>query len=137
MNLIGKKISAFILSCIVLFSSMSFVIDEHFCGDQVMDVSYFGNADDCGMEKVDTNSNVSILKGNNCCKDEVTRFESSLYSIEKPLSIHNLASQHLFFNTHHNNGFNRIKTLRIEYYKDFSPPDISQDFQILHQTFLI
>ena len=137
MNLIGKKISAFILSCIVLFSSMSFAIDEHFCGDQVMDVSYFGNADDCGMEEVDTNSNITILKANNCCKDEITHFESSLYSSEKPISIHNLASQYLFSNTHFNNGFNRIKTLRIQYYKDFSPPDIRQDFQVLHQTFLI
>ena len=137
MKSIGKKISAFLLSCIVLFSSMSFAIDEHFCGGQVMDVSYFGNADNCGMEELDTNSDVPILKGYNCCKDEITHFESSIYSIEKPISIHNIASQYLFFNPHYINGFNKIKALRIEYFKDFSPPDISQDIQILHQTFLI
>ena len=137
MNLIVKKISAYLLSCIVLFSSMSFAVDEHFCGDQVMDVSYFGNSDDCGMEEVDTNSNITILKANNCCKDEITHFESSLYSSEKPISIHNLASQYLFSNTHYNYSFNRIKTSRIQYYNDFSPPDIRQDFQVLHQTFLI
>ena len=137
MKSIGKKIYAFLMSCIVMFSSMSFAIDEHFCGDQVIDVSYFGNADNCGMEELGANSNVPILKGYNCCKDEITRFESSLYSIEKPISIHSLASQYLFFNPHYINGFNKIKTLRIEYFKNFSPPDICQDIQILHQTFLI
>ena len=87
MKSIGKKIYAFLMSCIVLFSSMSFAIDEHFCGDQVIDVSYFGNADNCGMEELGANSNVPILKGYNCCKYEITRFESSLYSLEKPISI--------------------------------------------------
>ena len=53
MEKIIKKITASILSFIVLFSSMSFAIDEHICGDQVMDVSYFGDADNCGMDEID------------------------------------------------------------------------------------
>ena len=49
MNTIVKKISTTLLSFIVLFSSMSFAIDEHYCGNNLMDVSYFGDADNCGF----------------------------------------------------------------------------------------
>ena len=137
MNLIGKKISAYLLSCIVLFSSMSFAIDEHFCGDQVMDVSYFGNADKCGMEEVKINSNNSVLKGNNCCLDQITLFQSSLFNVEKPTNLHNLELQFLSWNSSLYVGFHRITSIKLEYYKDFSPPDINNDFQVLHQVFLI
>ena len=137
MEKIIKKITASILSFIVLFSSMSFAIDEHICGDQVMDVSYFGNADNCGMEEVKINSNNSVLKGNNCCLDQITLFQSSLFNIEKPTNLHNLELQFLSWNSSLYVGFHIITSFKLEYYKDFSPPDINNDFQVLHQVFLI
>ena len=137
MEIIIKKIIASILSFIVLFSSMSFAIDEHICGDQVMDVSYFGNADNCGMEEVKINSNNSVLKGNNCCLDQITLFQSSIFNIENPTSLHNLEFQFLPWNSDLYVGFQVINSFKQEYYKDFSPPDINIDFQVLHQVFLI
>ena len=137
MEIIIKKIIASILSFIVLFSSMSFAIDEHICGDQVMDVSYFGNADNCGMEEVKINSNNSVLKGDNCCLDQITLFQSSIFNIENSTSLHNLEFQFLPWNLGLYVGFQVINSFKLEYYKDFSPPDINIDFQVLHQVFLI
>lgn len=44
------KISSFLLVLIVLFSTFSFTIEKHYCGDFLVDVSFTGKADGCGME---------------------------------------------------------------------------------------
>ncbi len=137
MNTIRKKISAFLLSCIVLFSSMSFTIDEHLCGNIVIDVSYFGNANDCGSDKFSNTSNITEVKRSNCCTDEIIHFESSLFNIENLVKPPNLEHQVLFFNACSYVSLLRVNSFKIQYYPDFPPPDISKDFQVLHQTFLI
>ncbi|MGB1170321.1 MAG: HYC_CC_PP family protein [Flavobacteriaceae bacterium] len=130
-----KNISVSILSFIVLFSSMSFTIDEHFCGDEVIDVSYFGNAENCGMEKVSSNSSIPSLNRDHCCKDETTFFEPFLFNTEKSLSLYEIEPNTLFLHTHFH--FHNTTSLKIEYFNDFSPPDIIKDIRVLHQNFLI
>ena len=137
MEKIIKKITASILSFIVLFSSMSFAIDEHICGDQVMDVSYFGDADNCGMDEIDMSSNISVFKKNNCCKDQITLLQSSIFNKEKFINLQHVDAEVLFFKANSYLGAYKDIAIEIEYYTDFSPPDIAQDFQVLHQVFLI
>ena len=137
MNTIVKKISTTLLSFIVLFSSMSFAIDEHYCGNNLMDVSYFGDADNCGSEEVTMNSSSSTVKQNNCCKNETTLLESSIFNKDKFINLQHVDVEILLFKTNsYLVNFNYTAT-EIEYYSDFSPPDIAQDIQVLHQTFLI
>ena len=135
MNSLGKNISAFLLSCLVLLSSMSIAIDQHFCGDEVIDVSYFGKANHCGMEEVSSNSSIPSLKRDHCCKDEITFFESFLYNTEKSLSLYDSEPNTLFLHTHFN--FHNTTSLKIECFNDFSPPDINKDIRVLYQNFLI
>jgi len=137
MKLIIRNISATILSFIVMFSSMSFTIDEHFCGSRLMDVSYFGDADNCGMDEIDMSSNISVFKKNNCCKDQITLLQSSIFNKEKFINLQHLDAEVLFFKANSYLGAYKDIAIEIEYYTDFSPPDIAQDFQVLHQVFLI
>mgnify|MGYP006073970609 FL=1 len=137
MNTIVKKISTTLLSFIVLFSSMSFAIDEHYCGNNLMDVSYFGDADNCGSEEVTMNSSSSSVKQNNCCKDETTLLESSIFNKEKFINLQHVDAEVLFFKANSYLGTYKDIAIEIEYYTDFSPPDIAQDIQVLHQAFLI
>ena len=137
MNIIVKKISTTLLSFIVLFSSMSFAIDEHYCGNNLMDVSYFGDADNCGSEEVTMNSSSSSVKQNNCCKDETTLLESSIFNKEKFINLQHIDAEVLFFKANSYLGTYKDIAIEIEYYTDFSPPDIAQDIQVLHQAFLI
>lgn len=137
MNTIVKKISTTLLSFIVLFSSMSFAIDEHYCGNNLMDVSYFGDADNCGSEEVTMNSSSSSVKQNNCCKDETTLLESSIFNKEKFINLQHVDAEVLFFKANSYLGTYKDIAIEIEYYTNFSPPDIAQDIQVLHQAFLI
>lgn len=137
MNVIVRKISTTLLSFIVLFSSMSFAIDEHYCGTNLMDVSYFGDADNCGSEEVPVNSSTYSVKQNNCCKDEITLLESSIFNKEKFINLQHVDAEALFLKANSYLGAYKDIAIEIEYYTDFSPPDIAQDFQVLHQVFLI
>ena len=129
MNAIVKKISITLLSFMVLFSSMSFAIEKHYCGDMLMDVSYFGSADNCGVEEVIVNSSISVLKKNNCCKDQATLLEI--------INLQNVDAEVLFFKEYLNLAIHKNFSLELKYYTNFFPPDLEKDIQVLHQAFLI
>ena len=137
MKLIIRNISATILSFIVMFSSMSFTIDEHFCGSRLMDVSYFGDADNCGMDEIDMSSNISVFKKNNCCKDQITLLQSSIFNKEKLINLQNTDIETSLPEASCYSVFYKNSSLKLKYYKDFSTPDIAKDIRVLHQTFLI
>jgi hypothetical protein len=128
------KIASFSLAFIVLFSTFSFTVDKHYCGGFLVDISFTGETEGCGM-KMDK---ASATKMKNCCKDEVQKFEGQdelqtnkvqnfTFENQQFLSAFVVSYKDLFVENKSENNF----------YKDFSPPDIPKDYQILHQTFLI
>lgn len=67
----SHKILAILMSFVVLFSTTSFAITKHYCGDTLIDTAVFNKAETCGME-MDLDSTVegcSVIK-ENCCNDE-------------------------------------------------------------------
>jgi hypothetical protein len=71
MQQVFHKIVSVLMSFVVLFSTMSFTIDMHYCGDTLMDTAIFHKAKTCGMEiqKTATSSDCSKAK-KDCCKEE-------------------------------------------------------------------
>lgn len=64
------KIISFSMALVVLFSTMSFTVDMHYCGDSLMDTAIFHKVETCGMEMDNPgNESCSIVK-KDCCKDE-------------------------------------------------------------------
>lgn len=65
------KIMASTMALVVLFSTLSFTVGMHYCGDVLVDTSMFHTAETCGMEmeKTVTTSECSNTK-KNCCSDE-------------------------------------------------------------------
>ena len=59
------------MSLVVLFSTMSFTIDMHYCGDTLVETAFFHKAKGCGMEMEDStaNSDCSATK-KGCCSEE-------------------------------------------------------------------
>ena len=80
-NQVFHKITSMLMAFVVLFSTMSFTIDMHYCGDTLVDTSVFGKAHSCGMEmkKTDSTSDRSIAK-KNCCDQHYQRQKKVLLS---------------------------------------------------------
>lgn len=129
-----NKIASFALALLVLLSTFSFTVDKHYCGDFLVDVSFTGETEGCGM-KMDKTSATKMKK---CCKDEVQEIEGQDELQTNKVDNITFENQQFLavFLTSYNDLFIENES-NATFYKDFSPPDISKDYQILHQSFLI
>ena len=132
------KISAILMAFVVLFSTMSFTISEHYCGDYLVDSALFSKAESCGMElqKPSPTDDCNINK-DNCCSDVVKQFEgqTNLKTDFAKLTF----EQQVFVTAFIYSYVNLFEGLdkNIVPFKDYSPPFIVRDVQTLDQVFLI
>ncbi|MEN3322217.1 hypothetical protein VP395_00630 [Mariniflexile soesokkakense] len=126
------------MAFVVLFSTMSFTIDLHYCGDTLVDTSIFGEADSCGMDmqKSDTSSECSIAK-KNCCTDEqitVSGQDELKISFDK-LTLDQQVFVASFFHTYINlfEGLNDNVTS----YVDYVSPLVIRQLYKLDESYLI
>jgi hypothetical protein len=69
------KITSIFLALIVLFSSFSYTVNKHVCGDRVIDTTLFVSPDSCGMEmgvcdnKTQFSKNELSISEEDCCQN--------------------------------------------------------------------
>jgi len=122
-----------LMAYLVLFSTLSFTIESHYCGSRLVDTAIFTQAKSCGMEM---SSNTTNTKG--CCKHEV-----EVVSGQDELKINafddlNLNHQ-LFIYSYTYAYINLFESLpkQIVPHKDYAPPNLVYDIHVLDETFLI
>ena len=131
------KIMALSLSLLVFFSTVSFTINNHYCGDYLMDSSWFLEADSCNMSmEMNVSDSCDTIK-KLCCTDEIIHIEGQ---DELKISFDQLTfDQQLFIVSFYQFCIDLFEGLEenIIPFKEYSPPPLLIDIQILHQTFLI
>lgn len=119
------------MSLLVLFSTVSFTVEKHFCGTTLIDTAVFTEAQKCGMEMTS-----SVKKS--CCKDELevvkgqddlklSKFEE--LPAQQQFTIKFLAYSFL-------NRFDAVEKAIIPH-KNYSPPNLVADIQLLDQVFIV
>jgi hypothetical protein len=128
------KISTFLLSFFVLFSMFSFTVETHYCGDLLVDIFFVGEAKSSAMSA----NLFACAKKKNCCKVEIQKVvgQGQLIFHQKEKLSYSKQQFIISFLVSKNDLFIKNE-LENKFYKDFSPPDISLDYQILYQIFLI
>ncbi|MUU77990.1 HYC_CC_PP family protein [Winogradskyella endarachnes] len=130
------KVFAFALSFLILISSLSLSIEKHFCGDTLVDVSIFTEADTCcgGDAKA---SEVSIVK-KSCCKNEVDVIDGLSVITINSFEDLDITQQHILFafSFSYLSLFEDIPKAIIPH-KEYSPPKLIKDIHVLDETFLI
>ena len=136
------KITSTLMALIVLLSTMSFSVDMHYCGDHLVDFSMFDKVDTCMMKaemSKDSNS-CEVMKmetESSCCSDiEVTiegqddlKISFDNLTFEQQQFVYSFAYSFL-------NLFDAVDE-NITPFRDYVPPPLLRDVQILDQTFLI
>lgn len=138
MKKVFYKISSACLALIVLLSTVSFTVDSHFCGDTLVDSSIFGHVETCGMEvQQQSPSSECDISKKDCCSDEQVIVEgqdtlkTSFDKLDKDQQLFVAA----FIHTYINLFFESQEDLNS--YRDYTPPPLVRDIQVLDQTFLI
>lgn len=138
MKAVFHKMASVLMAFVVLFSTMSFTIDMHYCGDKLVETALFKKAKGCGMEiETTSNSDCNITK-KSCCKDEIVIVEG-----QKELKFSSFEDlnfqQQLFFTAFTYSYINLFEGLPKQTipHKDYSPPNLVADIQVLDQVFII
>jgi len=128
------------MALLVLFSTMSFRVDMHYCGDYLVDLSLSKNADTCLMNAKMTKScsDCPMMEMKmDCCSDVELVFEGH---DNLQLSLDHISiDQHVFVVSFLYAYLNLFEGFEVDlvYFKHYSPPPLILDVQVLHQTFLI
>ena len=126
------------MAFVVLFSTMSFTINEHYCGDELVSSSLFLKADSCGMDmQKSSEEDDCTIKKENCCLDVVINVEGQK---ELKLNYYDLSFEQQFlaatFLVSYINLFEGLAN-NIVPFKNYSPPLLVKNIQILDEVFLI
>lgn len=118
------------MAFLVMFSTMSFTVDKHFCGSYLVDQAVFSKAKTCGMQ-------MTSEAEDHCCSNEKVHVEGQ---DELKISFDSLdLDQQVFITAFTYYYFDLFESLpkQIIPFKDYSPPLLVTDIQLEDQVFLI
>ncbi|MFK5879347.1 MAG: hypothetical protein QM478_07610 [Flavobacteriaceae bacterium] len=137
MKQVFHKIASFLMAFVVLFSTLSFTVDMHYCGDTLVDTAFFTDADSCGMEMDSViNDECSIVK-KECCTDvHLTKNSQDAvkYSFDDLTFNQQIVAVSFIYS--YINLFEGLEENIIPF-QDYSPPLVVDDIQLLDESFLI
>lgn len=136
MREVFRKITAVLMIAILLLSTTSFAVYKHFCGDNLVAIST-EKVDSCCDSEISLKSNKLNFSEKDCCKNETSYKDIQIFDTTNSVKI--TKSQSLFLTSLYYNFIEKstyVNTTK-NYYKDFSPPKLVSNKQVLFQTFLI
>ena len=137
MKQIFHKISSFLMAIVVLFSTMSFTIDMHYCGDSLVETAIFHKAKGCGMEMEKPSTDGCSIKVKDCCSDEQLIIDGQ---DELKISFDKLTfDQQVFVASFVYTYINLFEGLEenVTSYRDYVPPLVIRQIYKLDETYLI
>ncbi len=143
-----RKISAILLSMLVLFSSTSFTFSMHFCMGQLESIALFQQAKPCEMVTQPTpcannkhgqeceHVHVHTAK-KGCCEDHFLQVEGQdeLAQVAASVPMPDIQMVAVFYAVV--SFLFDAPAVHTDSYKEYSPPLIERDIPVLVQSFLI
>lgn len=141
------KITSFLLAWIVLLSTLSFTLNQHFCGDHLMNTAWFAKAQSCSLManneacslnagKSDPTSEKTVLE-KSCCKEVTQTFDGqkvlkhSFEDMTLDQQVFLVSFAYAYIAIFEGDDSDR------DLFIDYTPPPLIEDVLILNQTFLI
>lgn len=126
------------MAILVMFTTMSFTIDMHYCGETLVDYSLTQSAHACQMDMEVPTSDCDIeIPEDSCCTDKQVLIEGQdeLKHSFDTLSLEQQNFVASFFYSY----INLFEDLdaNIIPFRDYNPPFLIRDIQKLHETYLI
>jgi hypothetical protein len=126
-----------IMAFVVLFSTLSFTVNRHYCGDTLVETAVFYKAKGCGMEmQKPSNQGCSITK-KNCCNDEQLVVDGQ---DELQLQVNTITLEQQVFLTSfiytYSNLF-EISEENVTSFEVYRPPLVIRQLYKIDETYLI
>ncbi len=125
------------MAVVLLLSTTSWKVEKHYCMGHLVDVAFFVDAQDCGMVMSTETQPKSTLDKKSCCDNEVVAIEGQ--NNVKP-SFNDLdIEEQVFLVAYTGSYFGLFEPVEIKNtsHKEYIPPKIIKDIQLLDDVFLI
>jgi hypothetical protein len=122
----------------VLLSTTTFALSEHFCGDELVDFSLFSTAESCGSDmEMSTPIEGCTIQKDNCCKDLVIKVDGQNEVLTMATNLN--LDQQVFLATFVYSYINLFEGFqnKISLFSDYPPPIIVKSIYKLDETYLI
>jgi hypothetical protein len=137
MKQIFHKIMSLAMTFVVLFSTMSFTVNMHYCGDTLVESAIFQKAKGCGMEMEKPSTEECSITKKNCCDDKQLAIEGQ---DEIQLQVDKITfEQQVFiasFVYTYSNLFEGLEN-NVSTYEEYKPPPVIRQLYKIHETYLI
>ncbi len=125
------------MAFVVLFSTMSFTVNMHYCGDTLVETTVFKEAKGCGMEMQNPSTDGCSITKKNCCNDEKLTLDGQ---DELKISFDNLTfEQQQFVVSFIYSYINLFESYDedINSFREYKPPLVVRQIYKLDETYLI
>ncbi len=122
---------------VVLFSTLSFTVNMHYCGNILVETSVFNKAKGCGMEMGNPSSEGCTMIKKNCCSDEQ---QAIFGQDELQLNLNKISFGQQVFVAAFFNAYNNLFEFSEDvtpYLITYPPPIIVRHIYKLDETYLI
>ena len=137
MKQVFHKIMSFAMAFVVLFSTLSFTINMHYCGDTLVETAMFHKAKGCGMEMQKPSTESCAFTKKNCCNDEqlVVDGQDELQLLVDKISF----EQHLFIASFVYTYINLFEGFdeNVNSYEEYEPPLVNKQIYKIDESYLI
>jgi hypothetical protein len=137
MKQVFHKTVSFAMAFVVLFSTMSFTINMHYCGDTLVETALFHKAKGCGMEMQNPSTEECAITKKNCCNDEqlVADGQDELQLQVDKITFEQQTFIASFIYTYIN-GFEGLDS-NVSSYEEYKPPLVIRQLYKIDETYLI
>ena len=125
------------MAFVVLFSTMSFTINMHYCGNTLVETAIFQKTEGCGMEMEKPSTEGCEISQNNCCDDKQLVIDGQ---DELQLSVDKITfEQQVFIASFVYTYINLFEGLdeNISSFEEYRPPLVIRQIYKLDETYLI
>ena len=126
-----------VMAFVVLFSTMSFTMNMHYCGGTLVETAIFQKAKGCGMEMEKKSTKGCSITKKSCCDDKQLAIEGQ---DELQLQVDKITfEQHLFIVSFVYTYINLFEGLEnnVSTYKEYKPPLVIRQLYKIDETYLI
>lgn len=137
MKQIIHKLMSLLMAVVVLFSTMSFTVNMHYCGDTLVETTVFKKAKGCGMEMQNPSTDGCSITKKNCCTDKLLIADGQ---DELKISFDNLTfEQQQFVASFIYSYINLFKGFdkEVSTFQEYKPPLVVRQIYKIDETYLI
>ena len=131
------KIMSLAMAFVVLFSTMSFTVNMHYCGGTLVETAIFQKVKGCGMEMEKPSTEECSITKKNCCDDKQLAIEGQ---DELQLQVDKITfEQQVFIASFVYTYINLFEGLdsNVSTYEEYKPPLVVRQLYKIDETYLI